>query len=452
MFERPHVHIVGGGLAGSEAAWQILKNSSAQVTLHEMRPLKMTEAHKTQGLAELVCSNSFKSMGLDSASGCLKEEMKQLDSLIIDSGFKASVPAGKALAVDRLELSRFVEERLRSDSRFELQTHEIIEIPNEAELINSNSYYVIASGPLTHGALYQELMKLCGDKKSLHFYDAIAPVIASDTINFEECFKADRYQKEEDDLGDYLNLPMSKEHYETFIDDVLGAEMTPLHHFEDTGYFESCLPIEVMAERGRETLRFGPLKPVGLVDPRTGKIPYACVQLRQENKEATMYSMVGFQTKMKWGEQKRVFSKLPGLHDAEILRYGSIHRNTYVQSAQVLSQNFSFRLNSRVFLAGQLTGVEGYVESAAIGLMVGRIVAAHSLSKDFKLPPKSTVLGALVHYVLAGESKVFSPMNCNLGLLPALESIKKTSKQERRLLQCQRAIKDFESYAKVNLH
>jgi len=439
------VHIVGGGLAGSEAAWQLL-SAGIPVVLHEMRPVKMTEAHKTGGLAELVCSNSFKAQGSDSASGCLKEEMLALDSLIINSGLKASVPAGKALAVDRILLSEYVSEKLSQFAHFTKIEEEVTSIPTLQQLEKTDEYWLIASGPLTHGDLYQQLLALCGEMKNLYFYDAIAPVIAADTINRDFCFKADRYQKDGEKEGDYLNLPLSKEQYEEFIDDILKAEMSPLHNFEKANYFEACLPIEVMAERGKETLRFGPLKPVGLVDPSTGKEAHACIQLRCENKDETMYSMVGFQTKMKWGEQKRIFSKIPALAEAEFLRFGSIHRNTYVESPKVLNKDFSFKSNSRVFLAGQLTGVEGYVESAAIGLLAARVIAARCLHKDYSLPPPTTMMGALAHYVLAGSAGEFSPMNINLGLLPPYVAPKRMGRADRRLKQCERSQEDFQAW------
>lgn len=442
-------HVIGGGLAGSEAAWQLLRMGH-KVRLHEMRPVKQTPAHQSVDLAELVCSNSFKAFALDTVSGLLKKEMQDLDSLIISEAFKAKVPAGGALAVDRRLFSEGVMSRLQSMPGFELIREELTSLPSFEELSDRNEIYILATGPLTSDPLANSLRELTAQQEDLYFYDAIAPVLLADSIDLTQVFFADRWANTgrsllEDD-GDYLNIALDQEQYLAFIEDVQQAEKMPLHDFEEPKYFESCLPIEVMAERGVDTLRFGPMKPVGLIDPKSGKRPYANIQLRKENNEATMYSMVGFQTKMKWPEQKRVFSKIPGLQNAEFLRFGSVHRNTYVNSPKVLHSNLSIKAHPRVFLAGQITGVEGYTESAAIGLLAGRFAG----SKDFKAPPTSTVMGALLSYVTCGPLGPFTPMNANLGLLPKPDlgekGLKKINKSERKHMQLDRAKKDFEVF------
>lgn len=442
-----HIHIVGGGLAGTEAAWQLL-NLGHKVTMHEMRDKKMTPAHKTGNLAELVCSNSLKSLNEHSAAGRLKEEMRHFKSLMLQAAHQARVPAGAALAVDRLVFSSFVSSALENHPNFTLNREEVTQLPLPEQMLENNEYWIVASGPLTSDDLAKDLEKLCQDQDRLFFYDAIAPVIAADSIDFDHAFRSDRYG--EPGQGDYINIPLNKEEYEEFIKDLLEAEKMPLHAFEQTKYFESCLPIEVMAERGVETLRFGPMKPVGLVDPKTGSIPYAAIQLRIENKQESMFSMVGFQTKMKWPEQKRVFSKLKALRNMEFFRYGSVHRNTYVESPKVLNPNFSFRLNPRVFLAGQITGVEGYTESAAIGLLVGQIVGALAKGSSFKIPPEGTLLGSLANYVTKGCHGKYAPMNANLGLLPGVKRKKGMSKADKKVKQCQLAQEAFEQYCQTH--
>ena len=439
--------IVGGGLAGSEAAWQAVK-AGIPVTLYEARPKKMTPAHKTNRLAELVCSNSLKSESLESASGLLKKEMEHFDSLIVKAAKKARVPAGQALAVDREVFSSFITESLDSHPLFTRVDKEVTEIPSEEELKERDEYWIISSGPLTSECLASEVQKLCSDEKQLYFYDAIAPVIDGDSINFDECFWANRYDElESDEKGDYVNIPLSKEEYETFIDEVAEAKKIPLHDFEDPVYFECCLPIEVMVERGRDTLRFGPMKPVGLTDPKTGKRPWANIQLRQENKEGTMFSMVGFQSKMSWGDQKRIFGSLPSLKEATFLRFGSIHRNTYIESPKVLEKDLSFKFNRRVFPAGQITGVEGYLESSSIGLIVSQCLTHRIKEKEFYYPPKETILGSLIHYLLIGTKSSYTPMNVNLGLLPELPfEMRKLKKKDKKIKKCERATKSFEVY------
>jgi methylenetetrahydrofolate--tRNA-(uracil-5-)-methyltransferase len=451
------VHVVGGGLAGTEAAWQIAR-AGIPVTLHEMRPVKMTAAHQTGNLAELVCSNSMKSLDESSAPGLLKGEMRALDSLIIRSATKARVPAGQALAVDRIVFAEAVKEGLLDSGLVTLDGREVTSLPTPEEAAARNEYWIVASGPLTSQPLAEAIQKITGSERSLYFYDAIAPVLAAESIDMEHAFRADRYG--DADTGDYLNLPLNREEYEAFIDAVIVAEKMPLHDFEEPKYFESCLPIEVMIERGRDTLRFGPMKPVGLTDPRTGHRPWGAIQLRQENQEATMYSMVGFQTKMKWPEQKRVFSMIPALRQVEILRHGSIHRNTYLKSPEFLAHDFSFKGSPRVFLAGQISGVEGYTESAAIGLLAGRACVAKIQGESFVMPPRDTMIGALGRYVTEGCLGPYQPMNANFGLLPppaALESnqgsgeaprkkIKKLSKADRKSVMADRARLSFTTW------
>lgn len=412
---KPVVHVVGGGLAGSEAAFQVAR-CGIDVVLHEMRPVKMTAAHQTGNLAELVCSNSLKSMDECSAPGLLKTEMAAMDSLIIRAALKARVPAGQALAVDREAFAAAVKEGLIETGKVRISAGEVRELPADSEAAARNEYWILASGPLTSQPLAEAIQKLTGSSQSLYFYDAIAPVLAADSIDMAHAFRADRYG--EGDVGDYLNVPLSREEYEAFIDAVIQSEKMPLHDFEEPRYFESCLPIEVMIERGRDTLRFGPMKPVGLTDPRTGRWPWAAIQLRQENLDGTMFSMVGFQTKMKWPEQKRVFSMIPALKEVEILRYGSIHRNTYLKSPEFLANDLSFKNSPRTFLAGQISGVEGYTESAAMGLLAGRACVAKITGEAFVMPPRETMIGALGHYVTFGCLGPYQPMNCNFGLLP----------------------------------
>lgn len=439
------IHIVGGGLAGSEAAWQCLK-AGAQVVLHEMRPKKLTPAHETGKLAEVVCSNSFKSELPNSASGLLKREMDAFGSLILDAARATRVPAGQALAFNRSLFADFVTDALAPLPRFQRADEEITTIPEVEEMREKGQVWIIASGPLTSDGLAAAIQKQCGANDRLHFYDAISPIIAAESIDLDKGFHASRYGHGDQD---YLNLPMNKDEYEAFIDACIAAEKMPLHSFESTSYFEGCLPIEVMIERGRDTLRFGPMKPVGLTDPRTGHRPWANVQLRLENVQGTMYSIVGFQTKMKWPDQKRVFGLIPGLANAEYHRLGSIHRNTYVNSPAVLSPDLSFKNHDRLFLAGQLTGVEGYVESAAIGMLAAHSALAKLAGQTtFKMPPEGTILGALAHYVTFGSKGVFQPMNSNLGLLPAIPKARGQSKEQRREQQCALARESFDVYFK----
>lgn len=435
-------HVIGGGLAGCEAAWQLAKQG-IQVCLYEMRPLKMTPAHQTGNLAELVCSNSLKSMAEDSAPGELKREMMALDSLIIKSGYEARVPAGQALAVDRERFSKAISDALLNTGRVERLHCEITDIPTFEELDSKNEIWIIATGPLTSDALTSKVKALAGGAERLHFYDAIAPVIDAESINMDSGFFADRWQKGEDG-GDYLNLPLNEEEYHRFIDAVAASEKMPLHEFEEVKYFESCLPIEVMVERGRDTLRFGPMKPVGLTDPRTGRWPYANLQLRKENIDATMFSLVGFQTKMKWPEQRRVFALIPGLEEAEFLRFGSVHRNTYIKSPDALNSDLTFKSNNRVFLAGQITGVEGYTESAAIGLIAGRNAFSRLNGAQHSNPPADSLLGALVNYITVGPLGDYAPMNANFGLLPVIPKVRGQGKKDRQAEKVSRAWNSFQ--------
>jgi methylenetetrahydrofolate--tRNA-(uracil-5-)-methyltransferase len=417
------ITIIGGGLAGSEAAWQAA-NAGAKVRLIEMRGVKPTPVHVGDKLAELVCSNSLKSNALTNAAGLLKEEMRRLNSLIVAAGDASSVPAGEALAVDRELFAACITGKLESHPNITLERAEVT-------TIDENSVHIVATGPLTSDTLAAEVGRLTGQSQ-LFFYDAVAPTIDASTIDREKAFMASRYDK-----GDaaYLNCPFSKAEYEAFYDALLAAELAPLgEHEAKVPYFEGCLPIEVLAARGPKTLSFGPMKPVGLTDPRTGHRPWACLQLRQENRAGTLYSMVGFQTRMKWGDQKRVFRMIPGLENAEFVRYGVIHRNTYIQSPQVLADTLQMKAYPNVFFAGQITGVEGYVESAATGILAGRNAARHLLGQPLLTLPETTMLGALVNYVAHYDGKDFQPMNANWGIVPPLPERIRDKKEKNALL------------------
>ena len=417
------ITIIGGGLAGSEAAWQAA-NSGAKVRLIEMRGVKPTPVHVGDKLAELVCSNSLKSNSLTNAAGLLKEEMRRLNSLIVAAGDASSVPAGEALAVDRELFAACITGKLEGHPNIMLERAEVT-------TIDEDCVHIIATGPLTSDALATEVGRLTGHSQ-LFFYDAVAPTIDASTIDREKAFMASRYDK-----GDaaYLNCPFSKAEYEAFYDALLAAELAPLaEHEAKVPYFEGCLPIEVLAARGPKTLSFGPMKPVGLTDPRTGHRPWACLQLRQENRAGTLYSMVGFQTRMKWGDQKRVFRMIPGLENAEFVRYGVIHRNTYIQSPHVLADTLQMKAYPNVFFAGQITGVEGYVESAATGILAGRNAARHLLGQPLLTLPETTMLGALANYVAHYDGKDFQPMNANWGIVPPLPERIRDKKEKNALL------------------
>ncbi|MDU2066363.1 MAG: FADH(2)-oxidizing methylenetetrahydrofolate--tRNA-(uracil(54)-C(5))-methyltransferase TrmFO [Sporomusaceae bacterium] len=401
--------IIGAGLAGSEAAWQAAERGIS-VNLIEMRPNKSTPAHHTNYFAELVCSNSLRAAGLSNAVGLLKEEMRRLNSLIIQTADATKVPAGGALAVDRESFSKIITERLVNHPNITVTYEEAVTIPAEGPVI-------IASGPLTSEALSDAIKTLTGEEY-FYFYDAAAPIVTKESLNRDIVFSASRYDKGDDD---YLNCPMTKEEYEVFWQALTTAETTPVKEFEKAIFFEGCMPVEVMAGRGIDTLRFGPLKPVGLVDPRTGTKPYAVVQLRQDNKEGTLYNIVGFQTHLKWPEQSRVFSLIPGLQKAEFVRYGVMHRNTYIHSPNLLLPTMQLKARKDLFFAGQMTGVEGYVESAASGLIAGINASRLILDKELITFPAQTAHGALADYITTAPAKNFQPMNINFGLLPPLE-------------------------------
>jgi len=424
-----HVNVIGGGLAGCEAAYQIAKKG-IKVKLYEMKPIKYSPAHSNQDLAEIVCSNSFKSNLLTNACGLLKEEMRMLDSLLIRIADETAVPAGQALAVDREIFSKRVTEAIRNNPNIEIINEEVTEIPED-------EITIIATGPLTSDKLFEEISRLIGGEK-LHFYDAAAPIIEKDSIDMNIAFIGDRYGKGE---ADYINLPMNKEEYENFWNELVNAEIAHLHEFEKREIFEGCMPVEVMAKRGIDTLRYGPLKPVGFDDPRTGRRPYALVQLRQDNSTGTLYNMVGFQTNLKFGEQKRVFSMIPGLKNAEFIKYGVMHRNTFINSTKVLKANMQMREKDNIFFAGQITGVEGYVESIASGMIAGINVVRMIEGKDKFVLPTNTMLGALVNYVVTPNDK-FQPMNANFGILPKLDCMIR-DKQERYRKLAEISIKEM---------
>lgn len=426
------VHIIGAGLAGSEAAWQVARRG-VEVILHEMRPTKKTPAHKSGNFAELVCSNSLRAAGLSNAVGVLKEEMRRLNSVIMSAADEASIPAGGALAVDREEFGRLVTTKVKSVVQFVEE-----EVTNLDALINSNDVLIIASGPLTAGALADEIKQLTGGD-DFYFYDAAAPIVTVDSIDFGKAFKASRYGKGADDS--YINCPMTRDEYLTFRAELIAAEKTKPHDFEQEIFFEGCLPVEVLASRGEDTMRFGNLKPVGLTDPRTNETPYAVVQLRQDNREATLYNLVGFQTHLTWGEQRRVFRMIPGLESAEFVRYGVMHRNTYINSPKILLPTFQLKSSPKIFFAGQITGVEGYVESAASGLMAGVNAARVAQNLEPIIFPPTTCHGALANYITTAVTKNFQPMNVTFGLLPPLEG--RTPKKFRKEKLSARALESI---------
>ena len=402
-----YVNVIGAGLAGSEAAWQIA-NAGVAVHLYEMRPTKKTPAHHTNQFAELVCSNSLRGNSLQNAVGVLKEEMRRMNSVIIHSADETSVPAGGALAVDRNTFSATVTEKLRN--------HPLITVYEEELTAFPEGITVVATGPLTSEGLAKTIKEFNGSD-GFYFYDAAAPIIEKSSINFDKVYLKSRYDKGE---AAYLNCPMTKEEFESFHKELVNAEVAPLKEFEKEKYFEGCMPIEVMAARGEKTMLFGPMKPVGLEDPKTGKRPYAVIQLRQDNAAASLYNIVGFQTHLKWGEQKRVFQMIPGLENAEFVRYGVMHRNSFMNSPELLEPTYQSRKDSRIFFAGQMTGVEGYVESAASGLIAG--INAARLAKDEELVvfPRETAMGSMAYYITHAEGKHFQPMNANFGLFPEL--------------------------------
>jgi methylenetetrahydrofolate--tRNA-(uracil-5-)-methyltransferase len=428
------VNVVGAGLAGSEAAWQLAKRGIS-VRLYEMRPVKQTPAHHTDKFAELVCSNSLRANTLTNAVGVLKEEMRMLDSVIIGSADASSVPAGGALAVDRHDFAARVTEQVKNHPNVTVINEEVMGIPEGPT--------IIATGPLTSEALSQGLKELTGEEY-LYFYDAAAPIIEKDSIDMEKVYLKSRYDKGE---AAYLNCPMTEEEFNRFYEALIEAETVPLKEFEKEVFFEGCMPIEVMASRGRKTMLFGPMKPVGLEDPKTGKRPFAVVQLRQDDAAGTLYNIVGFQTHLKWGPQKEVIRLIPGLENAEIVRYGVMHRNTFINSPKVLKATYQFKNREDLFFAGQMTGVEGYVESAASGLIAG-INAARLIQGESPVAfPAETAMGSMAHYITTTNAKNFQPMNANFGLLPDLPQ-KIKSKQERNEAHAKRALETIQKFVK----
>ena len=429
------VIVIGGGLAGVEAAWQIA-NSGIKVRLYEMKPKKYSPAHHLPLLAELVCSNSLKAKRLESAAGLLKEEMRVFSSICMDCADKCEVPAGGALAVDRDEFARLITEKIRNHENIELINEEVTEIPE----VN----VIVAAGPLASDAISEDIATLCGS--GLHFFDAAAPIVTLESIDMESAFTASRYERGGED--DYINCPMNKEEYEAFYEELITAEGASLHSFDKRkDFYEGCMPIEVLASRGKDTMRFGPMKPVGLRDPRTGHRPWAVLQLRKENSMGTLYNLVGFQTNLKFPEQKRVFSMIPALKNAEFIRYGVMHRNTFIDSPRLLNADFSFRSRENLFFAGQITGVEGYMESAASGIMAGLNMARKLRGQKTLILPKTTMMGALAGYISDPTVTNFQPMGANFGVLPAIEP-KIRDKKERYMALAQRGIIDLENYLK----
>lgn len=426
------VTIIGAGLAGSEAAWQLARRG-IPVRLVEMRPGAATPAHHTAYFGELVCSNSLRAAALTNAVGLLKEEMRRLDSVIMACADAHSVPAGGALAVDRMGYAAAVTETVRNHPLIEVVEERIDAIPEEGIVI-------IATGPLTDGALAEDIERFCGGE-GFHFYDAAAPIVSKDSLDMSVVYRASRYGKGE---AAYLNCPMDEEEYKAFQQALASAETAEVHGFENKKVFEGCMPIEVMAQRGEDTMRFGPMKPVGLPDPRTGKDPYAVVQLRQDNAEGTMYNIVGFQTHLKWGEQRRVFGMIPGLEKAEFIRYGVMHRNTYIDSPDLLTAAMESLTRPGLFFAGQMTGVEGYVESAASGIAAAYGAAARVNGEEPVPFPRETAIGSLTHYISHYEGKNFQPMNVNFGLMPPLE--KRVPKKEKNEKIARRALAALDAF------
>ncbi len=440
------VTIIGAGLAGSEAAWQLAKRG-INVRLHEMRPAKMTPAHSTANCAELVCSNTFRADHLENAVGLLHEEMRRMDSLIMRCGDEARIPAGTALAVDREQFSTLVTNALKAEPLIEFIEGEVTEIPKDGLLL-------IASGPLTSDSLYEEIRQLTGEDH-LNFFDAIAPVVDAESVNMDICFWKNRYDKniEEGEAGDYLNCPMNEAQYKAFIHELVSAEKVAFKGFEDIPFFEGCMPIEEMAERGEDTPRFGPMKPVGLDHPETGERYYAVVQLRRDNRMGSLLNMVGFQTKMTYGEQKRVFTMIPGLESAEFFRLGSLHRNTFIKSPALLDGTLRLKKEPRILFAGQITGVEGYVESASMGLMAGRFLAKMTVGEEPTPPPADTAHGALLAHISQTRIEDFQPMNINFGLLPPgkkRDGKRRFSRAERRRSVSDAALESLSLWLEAN--
>lgn len=432
----PQVTVIGGGLAGTEAAWQLARRGF-RVLLYEMRPVRTTDAHLTDRLAELVCSNSLKSDQHPSASWLLKEELRRLDSLLLEAAAAARVPGGQALTVDREVFAEWVTGRIEG--------HPLIEVRREERAaVDPSVPTIVATGPLTTGALAESIAAMTGSGR-LYFYDSISPIVDAHTIDRSVVFAASRYDKSLDGTGDYLNCPFNRAEYERFIDELMAAHAAEAHVPDDVPYFESCLPIEEIARRGRDTLRFGPMKPMGLTDPRTGRRPYAAVQLRQENLRADSYNLVGFQNHLKFGEQKRIMRLIPGLENAEFLRFGQIHRNTYINAPSLLTGALRLREHPNVFFAGQLSGVEGYVESIATGLAAGVMMAATLAGREPVPFPRQTAIGSLCHYISHADPKHYQPANIAFDLLPPLDPPLK-DRRERQIETCRIALEKFEEY------
>ncbi|CDC06079.1 methylenetetrahydrofolate--tRNA-(uracil-5-)-methyltransferase TrmFO [Clostridium sp. CAG:343] len=451
---KDYITVIGAGLAGCEAAYQIAKRG-IKVKLYEMKPIKYSEAHSNENFAEIVCSNSFKSNLLTNACGLLKEELRRLDSLLIKIADETRVPAGQALAVDRESFSKKVTCELEKNEFIEIIHKEIVDI----ESLAKDGIVIIATGPLTSEGLAKNIGKITGEDK-LYFYDAAAPIVNKDSINFKIAFYGDRYSQEkkkdesieewkkrlaiqEKDEQSYINLPMNQDEYEKFWNELVKADVVTLHEFEKREIFEGCMPVEIMAKRGIDTLRFGPLKPVGFDDPKTGRRPYALVQLRQDNKQASIYNIVGFQTNLKFGEQKRVFQMIPGLEEAEFIKYGVMHRNTYINSSKLLDETYNLKNNNNVYFAGQITGVEGYVESISSGMVVAINAVNQVKGKEEKVIfSENTVIGALSKYISTPNER-FQPMNANFGILPELEGKKIKDKKERYAKLAERSLGYF---------
>lgn len=422
------ITIIGAGLAGCEAAWQAAKEGH-QVKLYEMKPLRFSAAHESENLAELVCSNSLRGAGMNNAVGCLKEELRRIGSLFIEAADATAVPAGGALAVDRDEFAKYVSEKIAAEPNIELLREEITSLPTEGTVI-------LASGPLTSDALSAELAKLTGSEH-LYFYDAIAPIVEADSIDYDIAWRASRYDK---GGADYLNCPLNQAEYETFVQALLDADKVAGREFEKLIHFEGCMPIEEMAARGPKTLSFGPMKPVGLDDPRTGRWPHAVIQLRQDNKHASLFNLVGFQTRLTYPEQERIFRTVPGLQNAKFARLGSMHRNTFVNAPSCLNRNLQLHNAPHIFLAGQISGVEGYVESAACGLLAGIFASYQLRGEQIPVPANVTALGALLTHLAEADAENFQPMNVNYGLFPPLALERKMKRADRRLAMAARAL------------
>ena len=446
------IHVIGGGLAGSEAAWQAA-SLGVRVVIHEMRPVRPTAVHKTERLAELVCSNSFRGDRLDNAVGLLKEEMRRLGSLVMRAADEHRVPAGAALAVDRERFSQAVTDAIEAHPLISVTREEVARVPSDASMFP----LIVATGPLTSESLSTDIAALVGGEH-LYFYDAISPIVLAETIDMTKVFRASRWGRSlrgadpltpacgiDDGQGDYLNCPLTADAYDRFYEALTTAESATVHDFDKEKFFEGCLPIEVMAHRGHDTLRFGPMKPVGLVDPRTGRPPYAVVQLRQDNLAGDHFSLVGFQTQLKWGEQARVLSLIPGLEHAEFVRFGMVHRNTYINGPTVLRETWQTKARDDLFFAGQISGVEGYVESAASGLIAGRNAAALVRGEELRVPPRTTAIGALAYYVSHADPRNYQPTNVTFGIMaPPPSGVKR--RQDRKLAISERALRSLDDW------